>query len=103
VVPGDKLGLTGVAYAVKKDVANISKYIALLLEHAKSPDGFRAPTNLLLMYAVMGENDKAFEMINKSIENKSSLLLFIFADPLLDSIKDDPKYSEAHKILYGTR
>src|SRR4029077_17473084 len=63
VVPGDKLGLTGVAYAVKKDSTNTSKYITQLLEHGKGADGFRAVTFLLLIYAVTGENDKAFEMI----------------------------------------
>ena len=97
---GDTLGLTGMAYAVKKDAANTSKYLAQLLDYMKGPDGFRAQSYLFLMYAIMGENDKAFEWIRHSLESKSSLLLFNFADPLVNSIKDDPRYLEFHKVIY---
>jgi AraC-like DNA-binding protein len=100
VTPGDKLGLTTLAYAVKKDFTNTATCLTQLLEHAKSPDGFRAHSYLFLTYAVIGEKDKAFEWISQSIENKSSLLLFNFADPLVNSIKDDPRYSEFHKMIY---
>jgi tetratricopeptide (TPR) repeat protein len=102
VVPGDKLGLTALAYALKKDSSNTSKYLVQLLEDAKGPGGFTAHSFLILVYAIMGENDKAFEWINRSVENKSSLLLFNFADPLVQPIKDDPRYFEFHKIIYGS-
>jgi adenylate cyclase len=97
---GDRLGFTGLAYAVKKDFVETSKYITQLLEQAKNPDGFRAHTFLLLMYAVTGDKDKAFEWIREAIENKSPLLLFNFADPLVNPIKDDPRYAAFHKIIY---
>ena len=97
---GDNLGLTGMAYAVKKDAANTSKYLAQLLDYMKGPDGFRAQSYLFLMYAIMGENDKALEWIRHSLESKSSLLLFNFADPLVNSIKGDPRYLGFHKIIY---
>jgi TolB-like protein/class 3 adenylate cyclase/AraC-like DNA-binding protein len=100
LVLGDKLGLTGLAYAVKKDASNTAKYLDLLLEHVKSPDGFRAHSYLFLMYAVTGQKDEAFEWISRAIENKSSLLLFNFADPLVNSIKNDPRYLAFHKIIY---
>jgi adenylate cyclase len=96
----DILGLTGMAYAVKKDQIQTSKYLADLTELAKTPEGFRAHTFLLLMYAVTGESGKAFEWISQAIEHKSPLLLFNFADPLLNPIKADPRYSAFHKIIY---
>jgi AraC-like DNA-binding protein len=88
------------AYAVKKDITNTEKYLALLTEYANTPDGFRAHAYLFLSYAVAGEYDKAFEWIRQSIERKSSLLLFNFADPLVNDIKNDPRYAEFHKIIY---
>lgn len=100
VVTGDKTGLTGLAYALKKDSAKAEKYLKQLLEQAENPDGFRANSFLFLMYAVTGENDKAFEWISQAIENKSSLLLIHFADPLANSIKDDPRYLEFQKIIF---
>jgi len=99
VVPEEKLGLTGLAYAVKKDSANTAKSLAQL-EQTNSPDGFNANSHLFLMYANIGENDKAFEWVRQAIENKSSLLLLRYTDPLVNSIKDDPRYVEFHKILY---
>jgi len=97
---GDIIGLTGMAYAAKKDQAQTTKYLAKLIEDAKTPEGFRAHTFLLLMYAVTGQKDKAFEWIGQAIEDKSPLLLFNFADPLLNGIKGDPRYATFHKIIY---
>lgn len=100
IVPSDRLGLTSLAYAIKKDQVNTAKYVDQLLENAKDPNGFSAHSYLFLTYAVAGEKDKAFEWIRQSIENKSSLLLFNFADPLVNSIKDDSRYLEFHRIIY---
>jgi tetratricopeptide (TPR) repeat protein len=101
VVTRDKLGLTGLAYALKKDSANTAKYLNQLLEETNtSPAGFNSNSYLFLMYAVMGENEKAFEWVRLAIENKSSLLLLRFSDPLVNSIKDNKRYLEFHKILF---
>ena len=100
VVAGDKLGLSGLAYAVKKDFANATKSLTQLLEQGKGTDGFNANSYLFLMYAIMGENDKAFEWVRQAIENKSSLLLLRYTDPLVSSLKEDRRYPEFHKILY---
>lgn len=97
---GDVLGLTGMAYAVKKDQAQTSHYLKKLIEYANSPEGFRAHTFLLMMYGITGDRDKAFDWISEAIANKSPLLLFNFADPLLNSIKSDPRYAAFHKIIY---
>lgn len=100
IIAGDKTGSIALAYALKKDSANTAKYLNRLLEQAKSPDGFTANSYLFIMYAVTGDNDKAFEWISQSIENKSSLLLLRFADPLVNSIKDDRRYVKFQKILF---
>jgi AraC-like DNA-binding protein len=97
---GDVLGLTGMAYAVKKDQAQTSNYLTKLIDYASSPEGFRAHTFLLMMYGITGDRDKAFAWISEAIANKSPLLLFNFADPLLNSIKSDPRYAGFHKIIY---
>ena len=102
VMPADKIGLTALAYAIKRDPGNTARLLDQLLDQSRAPDGFRAYTYLLLMYGVTGDNDKAFEWIEQAMEKKSSLLLFNFADPLVDAIKDDPRYSKFHKIIYET-
>ena len=100
IVPSDTLGLTALAYAKKKDHANTAKFVEQLLEYSKAPNGFSAHSYLFLTYAVTGEKEKAFEWIGQCIKNKSALLLFNFADPLVNSLKDDARYHEFHKIIY---
>ncbi|MEZ5083247.1 MAG: adenylate/guanylate cyclase domain-containing protein [Bacteroidales bacterium] len=100
VSPGDKLGLAGLAWAFKKDTKKTAEYLNLLIEQAQTPDSFRANSYLFLIYAVSGDNDKAFEWIRIAIEDKISLMLFHFADPLVNPIKDDPRYAEYHKLIY---
>ena len=102
VVPGDKLGITAVAYAIKKDSENTEKYITELIQQTKAPDGFlNADSYLFLMYGVTGNKDKAFEWISRAIKSNSFLLRIRFADSLVNPIKDDPRYSEYQKIIFS--
>lgn len=96
----DQLGFTAMAYAIKNDYKRTEDSIAQLLEQAKGPEGFRAHSFLFLIYAIIGEKDKAFEWVSQSLESKSSLVLFNFADPLVNAIKDDPRYLVFHKMIY---
>lgn len=100
VVLGEKTGAIALAYAFKKDEVNTAKYLGKLLEQAKGPDGFTADSYLFLMYAVMGEIDKAFEWVSIAIENKSPLLPLRFADPLVNPLKKDPRYLKFKKIIF---
>ena len=100
VIPGEKTGAIGLAYALKKDDENTAKYLEQLVEQAKGPNGFTADSYLFMMYAVMGENDMAFEWVAQAIKNKSSLLLLRFADPLVNSIKKDHKYIKFQKTIF---
>jgi TolB-like protein/Tfp pilus assembly protein PilF/AraC-like DNA-binding protein len=100
VSPGDKLGLTGLAWAFKKNTKKTAAYLTLLKEQAQTSDSFRANSYLFLIYAATGDGDKAFDWIRIAIEDKISLMLFHFADPLVNPIKDDPRYAEFHKIIY---
>ncbi len=100
LVADDKLGFITLAYAMKKDEVNTSKYFKLLLERSKTPEGFSADSYLILFYAVQGLREEAFDWINNAIQRKSSLLLLRFADPLINPIKDDPRYAEIQKKIY---
>jgi len=102
VIPGEKLGAITLAYVLKKDVKNEAKYLEKLQNKAKRPEGFTEDSYLFLMYAVTGEKDKAFDWIAQSLKNKSSLLLLRFFDPLVKTIKNDPRYLEFQKLIYET-
>jgi len=44
------------------------------------------------VYAVRGETDKAFEWLQISFDNHDSGTLSLLIDPLLRSLRDDPRY-----------
>ena len=100
VILGEKTGAIGLAYAMKKDTENTAEYLRRLIAQSKGPNGFTADSYLFMMYALTGETDKAFEWIDQAQKNKSSLLLLRFADPLVNSIKNDARYQEYQKILF---
>ena len=50
------------------------------------------PTKSLQVYAVRGENDKAFEWLQISFDNHDTGTLTLLTDPLLRGLRDDPRY-----------
>lgn len=102
VIAGEKTGSIALAYLLKKDTENATKYLKILQEQAKTPDGFTADSYVFMMYALSGENDKAFEWLAQAIKNKSSLLFIRFTDPLVNTLKKDSRYIEFHKRIFQT-
>jgi hypothetical protein len=44
------------------------------------------------MYAFRGENDKAFEFLEKSYTAREARLTYLKGDPLLKGLEGDPRY-----------
>jgi hypothetical protein len=42
----------------------------------------------------LGEKDKAFAELDKALDNREYLLLYIKIDPRLDPLRDDPRLNE---------
>ena len=55
-----------------------------------------------MMHAVNGEKDKAFEWVAQAIAKKSSLLLLRYTDPVVASIRNDPRYEALKLSIYRT-
>jgi tetratricopeptide (TPR) repeat protein len=50
-------------------------------------------------YADLGEKDKAFAALNTAYENRESDLLWVKVDPLLDPLRNDPRFQELLKKI----
>lgn len=100
VVAADKAGVIALAYAYKKNIEKTTSSLNVLKEAAKKPDGFREDSFLFFMYAATGDPDSAFEWVAQAIQNKSAFLLFHFADPLANALKDDPRYQQYQKTIF---
>jgi hypothetical protein len=46
------------------------------------------------VYAYRGETDKAFEWLFRAYQQRDGGLLFVKADPLLNSLHNDPRYAD---------
>jgi eukaryotic-like serine/threonine-protein kinase len=51
-----------------------------------------APTHLALATLALGEKDKAFHWLNRGLEIRDVMLLYLKTLPAYDSIRDDPRY-----------
>lgn len=47
-----------------------------------------------LLYAALGEKDKAFIALNKSYENREAALQLLKVDPRVDPLRSDPRYAD---------
>ena len=69
------------------------------LEHlGEESAGLHAPLPALLrvaaMYAMLGEEDKAFERLEKGYKDRNSGLPFLDVSPDLDPLRDDPRFDD---------
>lgn len=102
VIPGEKIGSIGLAYAFQKDIENTAIYLRQIEDMASDPNGVTADSFLFLMLVAMGEHDRAFEWVTQAIKKKSSLLLLRYSDPAVNAIKNDPRYDPLRKTIYKT-
>ena len=52
------------------------------------------PYSIASIYAVLGEKDQAFELLNRAYEQRSIQIVSLQADPSLDSLRSDPRFTE---------
>ena len=100
IIPDEKAGVQALGYALKRDENKAAEYFELLIKQADTPGGFTANSYLFLLAGATGQNDKAFDWVAGAAESGSTLLLLRYADPLVNPIKDDPRYEQFHKQLF---
>jgi tetratricopeptide (TPR) repeat protein len=69
------------------------KRLELTKEQAKR-NGYVGPNQMVLIYARLGERDRAFEWMEKSYQERDFWLNFIKIDPLLDSLRPDARFTD---------
>jgi tetratricopeptide (TPR) repeat protein len=58
-----------------------------------------APTHLALASLALGEKDKAFHWLNRGLEARDVMLLYLKTLPACDNIRDDPRYAQLLRHL----
>lgn len=103
----EPLASLGHAYARAGRRAEAEKMIAALQELAKKDS--RALYGVAVIYAALGDKDKAFEWLEKGLEARTVRARNLRYDAVWDLLKSDPRFNELlrrHGLLYevtGTR
>ncbi|MBP6390463.1 MAG: tetratricopeptide repeat protein [Flavobacteriales bacterium] len=99
VLPANRIGLTGLAHALRGRAEQAMTCFEELLPYTEGSGGYGAQYYVFLMRANMGEGDRAFEWVRYALDN--SISVCNFADPLVNALKDDPRYAALHKEIYS--
>ncbi len=60
----------------------------------KSTHEYVAPAFLVILNAMLGENDAAFEWLAKAYEERSLLIALLQVEPSLDPLRADPRFKD---------
>jgi serine/threonine-protein kinase len=85
------IGVLGYYLAVNGDRDGAMKLLDLLNNFAAQRYVPAQP--FALIYSGLGENDLAFEWLDKAYEEQSSLLIWLKVDPTFDKLRSDPRFS----------
>ena len=84
------LASLGRAYAVSGKPDEARKILQELTARAKQR--YVPSYQIALVYAGLGDKDKAFESLEKAFEERSTLLTYLKMDPRFDSLRGDPRF-----------
>lgn len=54
---------------------------------------FVSPYLIAVIYVGLGENEQAFVWLDKAVEERSFFLIWLKVEPLMDSLRSDPRYT----------
>jgi TolB-like protein/Flp pilus assembly protein TadD len=89
--------LLGHAHALSGNRAEAVKIIDRLMDQSERQ--YVPAFNIALIHAALGENDLAFEWLDKAAEERSSWLVSLNVEPMLDSLRSDPRFTALLKRL----
>ena len=49
---------------------------------------------MAVLYIGLGEKDPAFSFLNKAVQDRAGLLVYINVDPFFDPLRSDPRFAE---------
>ena len=84
------LASLGHVYASLGRTAEVRKLLHQLAEEAQQ--SYVSPYHAAVLYAGLGESDKAFEQLDQAARERSTLLVYLRKDPRLKTLRPDPRF-----------
>jgi DNA-binding winged helix-turn-helix (wHTH) protein/TolB-like protein/Tfp pilus assembly protein PilF len=88
----DEPAMLAYAYALSGKRQEAQQIIDELKTRAKR--NYISPTIIAVIYGALGDNERAFEWLEKAYEAHDFLLVFLKAEPMFDPLRSDPRYNE---------
>ncbi len=85
-----KLGMCGLAYALKGDFLRANAHLTQLESIYKLND--RANLFLFIMYSVLNKYKLAFDLLEKGIKRKSPNILLLILDPIIEDLTKESRF-----------
>ncbi len=86
----NELAILANAYAVSHQKSEAGKLLEQLKERSRQT--YVQPSLMATIYLGLGEQDQAFDWLQKAYEDRSAGLVYLKIDPAFDSIRSDPRY-----------
>jgi len=86
------LGALGYTYAASGDTIR-ARAVLVRLE-SQTRQQYVDPEAFALVYAGLGNKDKAFEWLIGAIDDRQGWVTFIKAEPMLDNLRSDPRFGD---------
>ena len=86
------LGALGYTYAASGDTIRAGTVLLRLENQAKHQ--YVDPEAYALVYVGLGNKDRAFQWLNRAIDDRQGWVTFIKAEPLLDNLRSDPRFDD---------
>lgn len=82
----------GHVYAMSGNTNDALKVLAQLKEASKRT--YVNPFEVALIYVALGKRSDAFQWLDRAYRERSDMLIYLNADPRLDSIRSDPQFAD---------
>jgi tetratricopeptide (TPR) repeat protein len=86
----DRYPLLAYAYAAAGRRDEALKILAD--QNQLSKEGYVSPYNFAIMYTGLGDKDRAFEALQKCVDERVMIIYHLKTRPLFDSLRSDPRY-----------
>ncbi|HEV8129686.1 MAG TPA: protein kinase [Acidobacteriota bacterium] len=91
------LAALGQAYGLSGDRSEAQQVLQRLNEFSASR--YVSPFDIALVHAGLGQNDQAFAWLERARQDSSNRLLLIKVEPVLDSLRGDPRFADLLRRL----
>ncbi len=96
-----KYGMLALAYAKKQEEHNTEKFLTSLQGELQNNHAPRARAFILMVYTVSGKTEEALTWIEEGVAAKFPLMLLTIPDPVIKTLRDEPRYQAVVKKIFG--